>query len=375
MKTSFCVSVGVGLWLSVVSLWAQTPAPSAVTGRVLVLENGRTITGEIERDGDRYRVRRLTGETTVPTTGVLRLCNSLDEALNFLRSRTNLRDADERLRLADWCANHSLREQQIVEIEAALKLRPEDNHIRRLHRSLLEAKRRVEAPVAAAPTEPSPPRVEVSLETLSTFASKVQPILLNACAKCHNPARPSRFQLRTPISPGLADRRTIDHNLAALVAWLDPTRPSASALLTKAVTSHAPGMVAPPLSVKTHATALHTLENWTHQLLRSTPGLRPESPSPPTTSATTASATSGSSHFAALKNPTLTPSAPTTPSGGTRSPNPTLKQTTSPSPFGADRPEDKPKETESEDPLGPEEFNRQAHPMKKPSEAATPAPE
>ena len=45
------------------------------------------------------------GETWVPAKNVLCLCDSLEDAYAFLRSRANPRDADERLRLARaWAA-------------------------------------------------------------------------------------------------------------------------------------------------------------------------------------------------------------------------------------------------------------------------------
>ena len=46
----------------------QVPAAlPAVTGKVLVLENERTLEGDIERIGDQYRVRRAIGETWLPS--------------------------------------------------------------------------------------------------------------------------------------------------------------------------------------------------------------------------------------------------------------------------------------------------------------------
>jgi hypothetical protein len=368
MKTLLSVSLGVGLLLGAAGLRAQTPTAPPVKGRVLVLENGRTVTGEIELDGDRYRIRRLTGETTVPATGVLRLCNSLDEALGFLRTRTNLLDPDERLRLADWCGHHSLREQQLAEVEAALKLRPEDTRIQRMYRGLVESKRRAEAPPTTPTPEPSLPRVEVSLETLSTFANKVQPIMMNACAKCHNASRGTTFQLRTPLGPGLTDRRAIDHNLSAIAALIDPARPLSSTLLSKAITIHGLGMLAPPLSTKTHASALRTLETWVNQLVTTTPSLRP---TPPTTAVASTSATSGTFASAASNPaPPATPAPSLTPPLGMSSTGP--MPAVPASGFGADRPMDKPRE--AEDPLGPEEFNRQAHPPKAGAEAKAPTP-
>ena len=43
--------------------------------------------------------------------GTAALCGSLEEAYQFLRKRANLNDPDERLRLAEWCRQHDLREQ------------------------------------------------------------------------------------------------------------------------------------------------------------------------------------------------------------------------------------------------------------------------
>jgi hypothetical protein len=359
MKTIYCLSLSVGLVLGVTGLRAQSPTANPVKGRVLVLENGRTVTGDIEQDGDRYRIKRLTGETSVPVTGVLRLCGSLEEALDYLRSRTNLLDPDERLKLANWCGHHSLRDQQIAEVEAAMKMRPEDARIARLHRGLIESKRRAEAPAPPPTPEPTYPRVEVGLETLSTFVSKVQPIMMNACSKCHNPGRNSSFQLRHPNAPGLTDRRAIDANLAALAGLVDVNRPLASQLLTKAVTIHAPGMIAPPLNAKTHATAIKTLENWVNHLVATSPSLRP---SP----AASALANSGNSPPAGVfaTNPAATAVAPMPVASAPVPPAP-------PTAFGEARPMAKPKEIE--DPLGPEEFNREAYPMGKTDANALPS--
>jgi hypothetical protein len=322
------VCLGVGLLLAAGGLRAQRPA-EAVKGKVLVLENQRTITGDIERDGDRYRIRRLTGETSVPAAGVLRLCGSLEEALAFLRSRANLADPDERLRLCEWCRQHGLREQAIAEVDAAQALRPEDVRIRRLLAALIESKKRADAPPVPAAPPPALPRVEVDAETLAAFAVKVQPILMNACASCHSGEGSGAFQLRRPIAPGLTDRRAIDHNLASVAALVDVARPERSKLVIKAVTVHAPGMVHPPLR-KTHAAAVKTLEGWAAHLATTLPA----APPPPTT--------------VAAPPPLPIPPIPPTRFGETRTAVVTPPK-------------------EAEDPLGPDEFNREFHPKGKPA--------
>src|SRR5438105_2929715 len=94
-----------------VMLHAGEAAPVTNAGRVLVLDNERTLEGDIERQGDQYRLKRSVGEAWIPCDSVLRLCATREEAYLFLRSRANLRDPDEHVRLASWCQHHGLRKQ------------------------------------------------------------------------------------------------------------------------------------------------------------------------------------------------------------------------------------------------------------------------
>jgi hypothetical protein len=97
-----------------------TDPPPAAAGHVLLLDNERFLEGDITREGERYRIRRALGETWVPAAKVMRLCASREDAYHFLRGRANLRDVDERLRLARWCHLHGLREQGLAEARAVL---------------------------------------------------------------------------------------------------------------------------------------------------------------------------------------------------------------------------------------------------------------
>src|SRR5262245_1568661 len=94
-------------------------------GKVLVLDNDRTLEGDIERVGDRYCIRRSVGVTWVPAERVAGVCASKADALAFLRRRSNLDDPDERLRLSRWCHLQGLRNQALVEVKAAVQLRPD----------------------------------------------------------------------------------------------------------------------------------------------------------------------------------------------------------------------------------------------------------
>src|SRR5262245_55617209 len=116
MKTAL-PSFLVALVLTAGRASADTPPPA--TGKVLLLDNERTLEGDIGRIGTQYRVKPSVGVTWVPAEKVLHLCASQEEAHAFLARRANLDDPDERLRLARWCHLHGLRDQALAEVRAA----------------------------------------------------------------------------------------------------------------------------------------------------------------------------------------------------------------------------------------------------------------
>ena len=138
---------------------ARGTEPAAATaGKVLLLQNERALEGDIERVGDQYRVRRSAGETWVQSEKVLCLCQTLEEALERVRARANLGDADERLRLAVWCRQYGLRAQALAEVREAVRLRPGHEPSRRLLTNLERSEWEKPPPPAPRPSEPEPPR-------------------------------------------------------------------------------------------------------------------------------------------------------------------------------------------------------------------------
>ena len=257
---------------------ADAPRPAdrgPAHGKVLVLENDQTLAGDIERAGDLYRVRRLIGETTVPADRVLRLCADMEEAYAFLRGRANLTDADERLRLAEWCRLNGLHDQALAEVKAAVDLRPDDPGSRRLLAYLQETGAAKSAPAKDRPdgTEAEAPRIPVDLteESLGQFATKVQPILMNACANCHGNSHGGAFRLTRSYDSAVLNRKTLQQNLAAVLAEVNPDQPRSSPLLSKAVSVHGPLDQAP---IKNRQSAAYrTLEDWVKATLADNPQL------------------------------------------------------------------------------------------------------
>ncbi|HWG41493.1 MAG TPA: hypothetical protein VN688_01820 [Gemmataceae bacterium] len=350
------------------SLYATDPAPSPPKGKVLILKNEHTMEGDIERVGDRYRLRRLTGETWVPMDRVLCVVGTLPDAYAYLRGRANLEDADERLRLANWCRLNGLREQALAEIQVAAALRPDHAETRRILQHLRQASQTSAAPKSPtpAPDKPTPkpmPSVEVTTDSLGLFATRVQPILMNTCARCHATGRGGQFQLTQVYDDGLTNRRTLERNLAAVLGQINLNQPESSRLLAKAISDHAHTGQAPLKSRQ--ETPYRTLENWVKLTVANNPHLRETQPVPakslmlPTPERRSATAES-KSEWGAEARPSSTPVSPALP-GPSSVPVPV-------SSAAAASPPPPPPATPA-DPYDPELFNQRLHP-----ETTKPAP-
>ncbi|MBI1916789.1 MAG: hypothetical protein HYS12_18945 [Planctomycetes bacterium] len=343
-------------------------------GKVLVLDNDRTLEGDVERVGDRYRIRRSVGVTWVPAERVAGLCASKEEALAFLRRRSNLDDPDERLRLARWCHLQGLRDQALVEVKAAVELRPDHAESKRLLQYLEQSARYAEE-AARTPPEPARARplaealaVDLNAEAVGLFATRVQPILINACARCHLAEGAGAFQLQRTSSDGVVDRKAMQQNLAAVVAQLNLRQPEVSPLLVKAISAHGPIGEAPLRGRQ--AEAFRTLENWVRLTVannprlaeQSSPGPDAQTPAAEKLSAPTSMPTSAPRATAlATKPPPVRAEVPRVSSPTPPSPATALPAAASPTPTPPP-----PTPTEAESEFDPDLFNRQMHPHGKP---------
>jgi hypothetical protein len=280
MKRTIGLILG-GLALAVpcgLALRGADSVPPTNTGQVLVLDNERTIIGRIEREGSQYRVRRQVGETWVPAKNVLCLCDSLEDAYAFLRSRANPRDADERLRLARWCHLHGLPQQALAEATAAAELRPQSAECQGLLQTLQRSGTNAKSPTSG-PAVPDAPASEatsmgvlVDAETMSQFVKRVQPILMNTCASCHMSGRAGSFQLMRAIEDGMVNRRATQHNLNAVLGQINRAKWAESPLLLKAISVHGPASQ-PPLKGR-QVPAFRALEDWVRKAVTNNPQLQ-----------------------------------------------------------------------------------------------------
>jgi hypothetical protein len=250
------------------SLFAGDGPEPRSKGTVLLLTNERAFEGDIEKIGDLYRVRKGPGEVVVPAAQALRLCADWDEALAFMRSRANLGDPDERLRLAKWCQlNHQI-ERARIEARVALEMRPKHFETRQLVK-LLEITTTPKSAKPAVDPLPPIPRIDLSFESVTAFNQKVQPILMNTCINCHSGAYTGKFRLYRLNEGG--DRAATQRNLAAVLAQVYLDKPAASPLLVMAVSAHGNAKTS-PLPGRQAPTFL-ALCTWLDQTLADNPQL------------------------------------------------------------------------------------------------------
>jgi hypothetical protein len=270
------------LLLCAAAAWAAAAATAgaAETGRVLVLTNERTVEGDIEHVGDQYRVRHPVGETWVPGAKVLRLCADMPEAYRVLRGRANVNDPDECVRLARWCQGHGLANQALECVAEAVKLNPSHAEAKRMLNGLQRAAAAPPAPAITSVALPGPLEMpEVNTDARASFATKVEPILMNACAGCHTANRGGSFKLARTYDTTSPNRLSLQQNLAAVLAQVNLQQPQDSKLLIKAITAHDPQARLAPLSNKQMA-AYHTIEEWVQTTLANNPHLRERAPQP-----------------------------------------------------------------------------------------------
>jgi hypothetical protein len=306
---------------------------------------------------------------------VMHLCDSLEDAYVYLRKQANLRDPDERMRLARWCQQHDLQDQAIAEVTAAVELRPRNVEYRRLLESLQRTSaEKNEEPGSKTESRESTkgnfardsrssvvdPRsslpVDLTAGSVNQFITKVQPILMNTCATCHGAAHAGPFQLQRVLDGGAVSRRTTQYNLARVLAQISPDAIFSSPLLTRAVSIHGESPQ-PPIKNR-EAAAYRRLEDWVKQTLENNPQLR-ERHGEDRGSKIEDGSPEGNGR---TERPTSVFEAPSSPNSVTVSPlSPSVPK--QPTEF-AGAPPASAKPTAPADPFDPIIFNRQAHPDK-----------
>jgi hypothetical protein len=269
----------------------SAPAQSAggtppVSQGVAVLHGGETIVGRVRETADGYCVTVPDGEIRLHKAEVDFCCGSLREAYARL-STAMADDANEHLRLAQWCVRQGVLDMAAREVAAARAINPQHPMVEAMERRLEISKEL--AKHAATSGQPASRAVSVEeldhmLRTLppgsiESFTQHVQPVLLNNCTAsgCHAMQSETTFRLLRSASDKAASRRVTQRNIYAALQWIDRDNPAASKLLTVPLRPH--GQTKTAIFNDPQAVQYRRIADWVDQVTRRT---RAEEPIPAT---------------------------------------------------------------------------------------------
>lgn len=243
--------------------------------RVVVLDNENILEGEVTKIEEGYEIRHKTGSVVIPTRRVLAIVADRKAAFGVVAGRANRGDADERLRLARWCAANELPNEAIAEARAAVKMRPGFTAAERYAALMEDLASRKTTPatpavITAKAELPKPDSVtdvgtvEYNSESFPIFATRINAILLNTCANCHASDDAKSFRLTR-----MGGRSGATKNMLAALLYVNAKEPASSVILAKAITAHGSATEA-PFKTRNHP-AFQALESWA-QIARAADG-------------------------------------------------------------------------------------------------------
>ncbi len=265
-----------------VGLWAESPsyADSPRTepaDTVLLLYNGNVISGKIRQDGDHYWVKSRSAEIKIRADQVELACGSVEEGYQQKHSAIEGGGARGHLELARWCLRQRLFQHAEFELQTARTIEPGHPRIAVLERHLAMTQP-VNNPTKTPPGRNAASRRIPSKDDLDTmvrslpdgvvesFATTVQPVLLNHCATvgCHAPNGENHLRLeRMPVQRHARRRPTV-RNLHAILKLIRSSAPDRSPLLTYPIRSH--GGVDEPVFTRHNATQYQHLVEWVRKI-------------------------------------------------------------------------------------------------------------
>lgn len=219
--------------------------PDAPQHRVLLLQNGQVLAGDVTASKDFYTVTLPLGEVRVPTADVEFVGTSLLEV--YLRRRAAIRfgTAEEHLELATWCLRQGLNDEAEVEAARTAALQPDHPRLAVVMHQISVIKNPPQPARAVAKTQStSGEQLDQLVRNLPAgavedFTKTVQPLLANGCSAraCHG-GGDNAFQLMRYSPGGAAPQRLTLRNLGSSLKWVDTDQPGSSRLLQGAIEPH-----------------------------------------------------------------------------------------------------------------------------------------
>lgn len=243
---------------------------------VVLLDDFRLLDGTVERFGGLVRISHAGQTQVVRDVQILKAFPTRGDAIQYMTDQADRSKASGCATLANWLLQVGEPVRALAEAQAALALAPENPGMQELVQRCESA---VKALKPTAPAEPGRLRVTPMSDTKPreeqryvpiqsglapaatyAFTPMVQPILMNACAKCHAHKDHQGAMVLEWVREGYADPAATRANLAAVIPYLNPDNPVQSPLLMRALVEHGGGKT-PPIPDRAHP-AYRNLETW-----------------------------------------------------------------------------------------------------------------
>lgn len=248
--------------------------PDPLRESVLVLRNGRVMQGRIAPVGDQFIVGLgERSEVRIPAHQVEMHCRDLSEAYERRRERIPPDSAAAHFDLAEWCLRENLLEFARQEIARGEALEPTQPRLPQL-KLRLELLAQPAAPEREPEIAPQPRVVsadeiadvvqQLPVVAVSSFATTIQPMLLNHCGTCHGPTSNSSFRLLRPAWAKSLPQRLTQRNMHTTLSLVDRESPEASPLLSIGLKPH--GGAELPIFENTDHYQWQQLRTWVLQL-------------------------------------------------------------------------------------------------------------
>ena len=249
-------------------------AASRNSAKLLVLVDGRIVTGQITPRPDGYDVQVDGGRMYIDSNRVRFEANSLPEAYDRMRDSIPELTPTNHLDLARWCLDNKLHTQARREVLDALHLDPNREDAKRMLRALEhvgeESKTtKLGSGLTEYPSLSQIPRPAIETRSLAGlsrsvahgFVRDVQPLMMNKCANsgCHGTGTRTQFQLTSThrgSTPAIAER-----NLAAVLKQMDFSQPTTSPFLRIGSEAHG-NMAASAFPGRSGAAQIRMLQEW-----------------------------------------------------------------------------------------------------------------
>ncbi|MBT4866231.1 MAG: hypothetical protein HON53_14100 [Planctomycetaceae bacterium] len=251
---------------------------------VLVLTNGRVISGRVSQGAGGFMVKTESGGSIlVPFDRIRFHASDMHDAyLRFLESFPNP-SPDTHVALAGWCLTQQLYDETKIELRAALKANPNHTEARNMLRRLEVILKPQSSPQETTTkaqsqtgdgfeTPPASSLAGLSREAALEFVTKVQPLMMNSCAQagCHSVGSRNAFQLeRVRLGPR-SSRVLTQRNLAATLQYINRSDADGSRMLTVPLGSHGRG--GRPIFSRSRGTGqFKLLRNWVRRIAAESP--------------------------------------------------------------------------------------------------------